>query len=71
LLGFIQEYYGKHDEAGVAAVKALYAELRLADAYLEYEDATAAAITELIGQVTEVPAAVFTELLGKIYKRSK
>ena len=66
--------YGRHDDAAVAAVKALYRELGLERLYAEYEEATyadlRAKITASCAQ-TGVPEEVFLSLLHKIYKRSK
>jgi farnesyl diphosphate synthase len=69
----LHAHYGRHGEEHVAAVKALYAELKLEEAFLEYEAASHAELTGLIATAagSGVPAAAFTMLLEKIYKRAK
>lgn len=67
----IKEHYGKHDPASVAAIKALYSELKLEELFKEYE---ASSYQQLSGQIAEqslLPQPVFTSLLNKIYKRKK
>ena len=67
----LRAHYGKDDEACIAAVKAVYRELDLEAAFREFEEgAHAALVAEIHGQAA-VPAAVFTPLLAKIFKRSK
>lgn len=70
----LKGHYGRHEPHHVAAVKALYRELRLEEAFAAYEAESHAAISALIGDVvktTRIPAAVFEGLLAKIYKRAK
>lgn len=70
----LKAHYGKHEEADVAAVKALYKELDLEAAFFEYEAASYAKLQDMIKQAaatTAVPEVVFSSLLAKIYKRSK
>lgn len=56
----------------VAAVKALYKEMRLEGVFKAYEDASYAEISkELDALPTALPRPVFEILLKKIYKRSK
>ncbi len=66
--------YGKHDEACIATVKALYVKLGLEALFLEYEAASYAALTALIAQrcpAVDLPESVYLALLAKIYKRAK
>jgi len=66
-----KRHYGKHDAADVAAIKALYAKAGMEATYHAYEEATYAEITKLIDDVVGMPKEVFTNLVNKIYKRSK
>lgn len=69
-----QAHYGKHDDASVAAVKALYVELDLEADFKAYEEASYKALQMKITQVDEegtLPGDVFKGLLAKIYKREK
>eukprot|EP00741_Cyanophora_paradoxa_P005217 tig00000852_g5057.t1 len=63
--------YAKHDPACVAKVKEVYAALDLKSVFNEYESESYARISERINKITNVPHAVFTDLLAKIYKRQK
>ena len=70
----LKDHYGKHDEASVALVKALYKDLKLEAIFEEYERASHAEIVALIATTaagSKVPPAAFTSLLDKIYKRVK
>ena len=78
----LEAAYGRHDDASVADVKALYAELGLPALYAEYERETVAKLQALIASAASaeaaaahgeraIPAVVFTALLDKIYKREK
>lgn len=67
----LRAHYGQDNEESIAAVKAVYRELDLEAVFREFEDkAHAALIAEINGQ-SSVPAAVFTPLLAKIFKRAK
>ena len=61
--------YGQHDDAKIAAVKALYLEMDLESVFKEYEENSYAEMQKLIGAVTNMPRGVFEFLLQKIYKR--
>ena len=67
----LEENYGRHDDAKVAKIKALYLELGLEQVYLDYEEKSHGQIQALLAQTRELPEEVFSFLLGKIYKRSK
>lgn len=67
----LAKHYGKDDDASVAKVKELYKTLDLESVYKTYEEAVYKSINETIAKVEHVPPAVFTDLLGKIYKRDK
>lgn len=67
----LEANYGKDDDASVAAVKALYRDLKLEAAFHEYEDAVHADLVAEIEGQADVPAGVFMPLLAKIFKRSK
>ena len=67
-------HYGRAAPESVAAVKALYAALRLDARFEDYERNSHAELVALIAKVaaeTGVPAGVFEALLAKIYKRQK
>lgn len=67
----LKAHYGRHGAEHVAAVKELYGELKLEEAFREYEAASHAELTGLIATAagSGVPEAAFTLLLEKIYKR--
>ena len=68
----LETHYGKHEEASVAAVKALYRDMGLEALFKQYEEDSYAAIqAELDGLKGSIPRPVFEILLKKIYKRSK
>ena len=62
--------YGRNDTKCVAAVKQLYAELKLADVFARYEDDTHKQLQAAIARSTAVPPAVFQMFLSKIFKRA-
>ena len=71
----LKAHYGRHGAADVAAIKALYADLRLQELYAQYEEDTYAALRAQITATCaasggRVPEEVFLALLRKIYKRS-
>ena len=66
-----QANYGKDDEAAVAAVKAVYNDLELQRAFLEYEQDSYEILIAAIDKQNLLPRAVFTTFLQKIYKRTK
>ena len=55
----------------VNVIKALYADMKLEDAFKEYEEESYKQIQALLSKVTDMPKEVFEFLLKKIYKRSK
>jgi farnesyl diphosphate synthase len=65
----MQDNYGQHDEAKVAAIKALYKEMKLKEAFDAYEEESYKQIRTLIDTCEGVPKAAFEGLLAKIYKR--
>ncbi|GAB5035050.1 farnesyl diphosphate synthase [Nannochloropsis oceanica] len=68
----LETHYGKHEEASVAAVKALYRDMGLEMLFKKYEEQSYAAIqAELDALPVNIPRPVFEILLKKIYKRSK
>ena len=67
----MQANYGKSSEGSVAAVKALYRDMRLEQLFFDYEQASHERLTATIAEQTLLPKQVFTALLAKIYKRKK
>lgn len=67
----LKQHYGRNDPESIAVVKKLYNDLDLAAVYHQFEDETYEKITQEIAQVTEMPTAVFTMLVNKIFKRNK
>lgn len=65
----ITEHYAKDNADSIGKIKDLYKQLDLERVFREYEDASYAKIKAMIDEQTVVPAAVFTGLLAKIYKR--
>lgn len=66
-----QEHYGKSDRESVAAVKEVYNQLGLEQKFFDYEQQSHDRLMTEIQQQSALPAAVFTLLLNKIYKRKK
>lgn len=67
----LEANYGQHDAAKVAVIKQLYRDLDLEKVFQDYEAESYASINSLIEKVEGMPRTIFTELLGKIYKRQK
>lgn len=67
----LQENYGKDDDAAVEAVKGIYRELKLEQVFLKYEQDSYDAIMAAIQKQSQLPHAIFTAFLQKIYKRTK
>lgn len=67
----LEDNYGQHADANVAAVKKLYIEMKIKEEFEAYEEESYAAIRKLLSEVTSMPKEVFEFLLKKIYKRSK
>ena len=69
-----QENYGRKDKECEARVKVVFNELKLDQAYYEYEERVVGDLKKKIAAVDEsrgLKAEVFTSFLNKIYKRSK
>lgn len=70
----LDENYGHKDSVKEAEVKKVYAELKLDEVYLAYEEKRVGEIREMIEKVDEangLKKQVFESFLEKIYKRSK
>lgn len=70
----LDENYGHKNDDKEAQVKKVFAELKLDQVYLEYEEKRVGEIRELIAHVDETEGlkkGVFESFLKKIYKRSK
>ena len=70
----LEDNYGRKDKDKELKVKAVFAELKLEQRYLDFEEAEVKRIKGLIGQVDEskgLKKEVFDSFLNKIYKRSK
>ena len=67
----MQSNYGKDDETAVQAIKGLYKELQLEEAFREYEHDSYQKLCSEISKQDQLPEGVFKLLLNKIYKRSK
>ena len=63
-------HYGKEEPESVQKVKALYKDLDIEKVFKDYEQQSYEELTALISNTaSSVPAACFTDLLAKIYKR--
>lgn len=71
----VQEHYGVDKPESIERVKQVYKELELETLFKNYEEESYRRISDKIEDATktcpEIPSAVFTQLLGKIYKRQK
>ncbi|KIY95512.1 hypothetical protein MNEG_12453 [Monoraphidium neglectum] len=67
----IKSNYGQKDPAAVARVKAVYEELGMKGRFGAYEAESYERLSALISEQKLLPEGVFTNLLQKIYKRSK
>ena len=67
----LEKHYGKHDDASVQAVKALYKQMGLEAIFRDYEEESFKAINAELDALKGIPRPVFETLLKKIYKRSK
>ncbi|GKZ73326.1 farnesyl pyrophosphate synthetase [Aspergillus niger] len=70
----LEENYGRKEDVRKAKVQVLFDELNLQEVYLEYEDKIVAELRQSIDEVDEsegLKKGVFTEFLGKVYKRNK
>lgn len=67
-----QACYGRHDDASVEKVKALYKALQMPTLYHRYEDESYQRLQKLIASHAQnLPHSVFLNFAGKIYKRNK
>lgn len=68
----LEACYGRHDEASVEKVKALYDTLKMPELYRAYEDESYQRLQKLIARHAEnLPHSVFLNFAKKIYKRNK
>lgn len=70
----LEDNYAKSDPRNVEAVKNLYQELKIKEAYHEYEERMYQEICSDIHEVSKkskLPAEIFYDFLAKIYKRQK
>lgn len=69
---FPQACYGRHDDASVEKVKALYNTLQMPTLYQRYEDESYQRLQKLItSHAQNLPHSVFHNFAMKIYKRDK
>lgn len=67
-----QASYGRHDDASVEKVKALYNTLQMPTLYHKYEDKSYQRLQKLIAcHAQNLPHSVFLNFAEKIYKRNK
>ncbi|KAL0985227.1 hypothetical protein UPYG_G00154330 [Umbra pygmaea] len=70
--GELESCYGRHDDACVEKVKALYNTLQMPTLYHRYEDESYQRLQKLIAcHAQNLPHAVFLNFAEKIYKRNK
>lgn len=67
----LEENYGKDKEDCVQAVKQVYRDLGLHDEFKKYEEQSYKDISKKIAEQQHVPQELFSNMLNKIYKRSK
>nr|XP_057940562.1 farnesyl pyrophosphate synthase isoform X1 [Doryrhamphus excisus] len=68
----LEACYGRHDDASVRKVKALYDALQMPSLYRKYEDESYRRLQKLIARHAQnLPHAVFLNFAKKIYKRNK
>ncbi|XP_077383303.1 farnesyl pyrophosphate synthase isoform X2 [Festucalex cinctus] len=68
----LEACYGRHDDASVEKVKALYNTLQMPSRYRKYEDESYQRLQKLIAcHAQNLPHAVFLNFAKKIYKRNK
>ncbi|XP_054637703.1 farnesyl pyrophosphate synthase isoform X2 [Dunckerocampus dactyliophorus] len=68
----LEACYGRHDDASVEKVKALYDALQMPSVYRKYEDESYQRLQKLITRHAQnLPHAVFLNFAKKIYKRNK
>jgi farnesyl diphosphate synthase len=67
----MDENYGREEDECVQAVKQVYRDLGLHDEFKKYEEQLYSELMQKIAQQEQVPKPLFTNMLDKIYKRSK
>lgn len=67
----LKNNYGRSEEECVDRVKATYKELGLYEEFQHFEEESYQRLTSMIHSQTHVPPQLFTDMLDKIYKRSK
>lgn len=70
----LEENYGRKEHACKVKVQALFDELKLEEAYLEYQEDKVTELREIINGVDEsegLKKGVFSEFLNKVNKRNK
>lgn len=68
----LEACYGRHDDASVQKVKALYNTLQMPELYHRYEEESYQRLQKLIAcHAQNLPHAVFLNFAQKIYKRNK
>ena len=67
----LEANYAKKDPKCEAKVKEVFGKLGLEAKFRAYEEATHADIVRQIGEIKGMPTAIFSKLLGRIYKRDK
>jgi len=71
-LNVLQENYGSSNEDKVSTVKALFKDLKLEEAFTEYEESSYEEIMQLIDSKSALlPRELFVLLVNKIYKRNR
>lgn len=67
-----QACYGRHDDASVEKVKALYNTLQMPTLFQQYEEESYSRLQKLIASHAQnLPHVVFLNFAKKIYKRNK
>ncbi|PRP79632.1 farnesyl diphosphate synthase [Planoprotostelium fungivorum] len=65
----LEQHYGRDNASDVAIVKRIFKELNLEKVFKDYEEESYQKMIVMIRNVRSLPQEVFTDLLGKIYKR--
>ena len=65
-----QANYGRKEPEYVLRVKEMYHELKLEEAYREYEEKSYARLLEKIAELQTLPRGMFLEFANRIYKRN-
>ncbi|GAM21444.1 hypothetical protein SAMD00019534_046190, partial [Acytostelium subglobosum LB1] len=66
----LKTVYGRDNPEDVAVVKKIFNDIEIPKIFKQYEDKSFAELTQAIKQSHDLPQAVFTTFLGRIYKRS-